>query len=82
MGVAKTAPKVQKMGAWSQRTAGRSGGRQTAYMAKMLVDDLEPTPQHQNLPKQLKHDDDMGDTCELTAKTKAIVLEAGYWRRE
>ena len=36
MGVAGTAPKVQEVGAWSQRTAARPEGRELAC-AKMLV---------------------------------------------
>ena len=45
MEVAGTAPKIQEVGAWSQRTAGRPKARQKACAAKMLVGDLEPTPQ-------------------------------------
>ena len=82
MGVAGTAPKVQGVGAWSQRTAGRPRGRQPACAAKMLVGDPEPTPQRQKLPKHLKHDKGMGDTWDPTAKTKAIVPEVRYWRWE
>lgn len=54
MGDAGTAPKVQGVGAWSHQTAGRSGGRQLACAAKMLVGDPEPTPQRQKLPLPMR----------------------------
>ena len=54
MGVAGTAPKVQGVGVWSQRTAGRPGGRQPEFAAKMLVGDPEPTPQRQKLPLPMR----------------------------
>ena len=69
MGVAGTAPKMQGVGAWSQRTAGRPGGRQRACAAKMLVGDPEPTPQRQKLPLPIVRDSSgwenkkTGDCC-------------------
>ena len=46
MEAAGTAPKIQEVGASSQRTAGRPKARETACAAKMLVGDSGPTPQY------------------------------------
>ncbi len=54
MGVAGTAPKVQGVRAWSQRTAGRPRGRHTTCADKMPVGDPEPTPQCQNFPISMR----------------------------